>query len=95
MPKAPLFDRYAGNPILNREMWPHTVNAVFNPAAVSYQGRTLLLVRVEDRCGLSHLVIARSTDGYTDWEVSAEPALSLDPDCYEEATWWDWHRSPS
>ena len=47
--RQPLVVRYAGNPILVADQWPHTVNAVFNPAAAELDGETLLLVRVEDR----------------------------------------------
>jgi predicted GH43/DUF377 family glycosyl hydrolase len=80
-----LFHRYEGNPILTREQWPHTVNAVFNPGAVRLDEETLLLARVEDRSGLSHLSIARSRDGCTDWRIDPEPALAFDPQLYEEA----------
>ena len=76
--KQRLFCRYQGNPILKREHWQHTVNAVFNPGAVRLDGETLLLVRVEDRSGVSHLAVARSLDGYTDWRIDPEPALKLE-----------------
>ena len=59
---AELFSRFDGNPILTAADCPHTVNAVFNPAAVRFEGETLLLVRVEDRRGISHLCVARSAD---------------------------------
>jgi predicted GH43/DUF377 family glycosyl hydrolase len=85
MMKQQLFTRYEGNPILKREHWKHTVNAVFNPGAAKLDGETLLLVRVEDRSGVSHLSVARSRDGYTDWSVDPEPALKLEPQLYEEA----------
>jgi predicted GH43/DUF377 family glycosyl hydrolase len=62
-PREELFRRYDGNPILTAAQWPQTVNAVFNPAAVQFEGETLLLVRVEDRTGVSHLSVARSADG--------------------------------
>jgi len=53
--KKPLFHRYVGNPILKPEQWSHTVNAMFNAGAVKFNGETLLLARVEDRSGISHL----------------------------------------
>lgn len=80
-----LFHRYEGNPILTRDHWPHTVNAVYNPGAVQLDGETLLLVRVEDRSGISQLSIARSRDGCTGWRIDPEPALAFDPQLYEEA----------
>jgi predicted GH43/DUF377 family glycosyl hydrolase len=73
-----LFQRYEENPILTAAEWPYTVNAVFNPAATRFDGETLLLVRVEDRTGLSHLCVARSADGLTNWIV--EPDRSLLPE---------------
>jgi len=54
-----LFRRYEGNPILTSRDWPYTVNGVFNPGvAVDPDGSTVLLVRVEDRSGVSHLTVA-------------------------------------
>jgi predicted GH43/DUF377 family glycosyl hydrolase len=83
--KQPLFTRYKGNPILVPDAWHHTVNAVLNAGVVSYEGDTLLLVRVEDRSGLSHLSVARSQDGYTNWRIDPEPSFSPEPGSYEEA----------
>jgi predicted GH43/DUF377 family glycosyl hydrolase len=83
--KQELFRRYAGNPILRPEQWSHTVNAVFNAGAVKFNGETLLMVRVEDRSGISHLGIARSRDGLTDWHIEPEPSFQMDPGRYEEA----------
>lgn len=83
--KTPLFTRYEGNPILTREDWPHTVNAVFNPGVVRHEDDVLLLVRVEDRSGLSQLSVARSADGLTNWRIDPEPSLSMEPGSFEEA----------
>ncbi|HSG89529.1 MAG TPA: hypothetical protein VLA56_09985 [Pseudomonadales bacterium] len=84
-PRPQLFQRYEGNPILVPEQWSHTVNAVFNPGAVRFAGETLLLVRVEDRSGISHLAIARSADGLTHWRIEAEPSLAPVAGSYDEA----------
>jgi len=73
-----LFVRYEGNPILTSEDWPYSVGAVFNPGAIKINGEVLLLVRVEDRRGYSHLTIARSKDGKKDWKIGVEPALNAD-----------------
>jgi len=45
------------------------VNAVFNPGVTEFGGGTLLLARVEDRTGISHLAVATSADGLGDWIV--------------------------
>ncbi|MGZ6545875.1 MAG: glycoside hydrolase family 130 protein [Actinomycetota bacterium] len=79
-----LFQRYQGNPIITASSFPRMVNAVFNPAAVMFEGETLLLVRVEDRSGLSRLVVATSADGYTDWHVDMDRGLAPDLDSFEE-----------
>ena len=82
-PREELFRRHEGNPILTAGDWPQTVNAVFNPAAVQFEGETLLLVRVEDRTGFSHLCVARSADGLTDWVV--DPDRCFLPDLESDA----------
>jgi predicted GH43/DUF377 family glycosyl hydrolase len=70
-----LFARYQGNPILSAVDWPYTVNAVFNPGVTRLDSETLLLARVEDRTGLSHLCIARSSDGLEGWRIEADSRL--------------------
>ena len=71
-----LLDRYDGNPILRPETWPYPANAVFNPGAVEINGEVLLLVRVEDLQGFSHLTIARSRDGKTSWIIETKTHLA-------------------
>ena len=82
-----LFKRYQGNPILTCRDWPYPVNSVFNPGATMVNGRNLLLVRVEDRRGFSHLCAVRSTDGLVDWEIDRLPTLPPCPESYPEETW--------
>ena len=79
-----LFKRYEGNPILTPQIWPYPTNAVFNPAAVKLNTETLLLVRVEDMRGFSHLTVARSPDGFTSWEIDSAPTLEADINSREE-----------
>src|SRR4051812_20481310 len=62
-----LFERARANPLLTPERWPYRINAVMNAAATMVGDQTLLLCRVEDRRGLSHLTIARSGDGISNW----------------------------
>lgn len=74
-----LFRRYVGNPILTVAHWPYPANSVFNSAAVRVDdGSTLLLVRVEDRRGISHFATARSVNGASDWYISPAPVLTPD-----------------
>ena len=91
-PKAhteePLFTRHAGNPILSRENWPYRINSVFNAAAVRLaDGDTLLLCRVEDPCGLSHLCAARSANGIDNWRIDAQPTMPARHREYPEEIW--------
>jgi predicted GH43/DUF377 family glycosyl hydrolase len=79
-----LFKRYQGNPILTPDMWPYPANAVMNPAAIGVDGQTLLLVRVEDLRGFSHLTVARSDDGFTNWQIDSTPSLLADHNSREE-----------
>ncbi|MFH1022228.1 MAG: glycosidase [Planctomycetota bacterium] len=74
-----LFRRHPQNPILTAEMWPYPVHSVFNPAATLLpDGATLLLCRVEDRRGHSHLCVARSPNGLDHWRIDSEPTLTPD-----------------
>jgi predicted GH43/DUF377 family glycosyl hydrolase len=82
-----LFNRHAANPILTRRDWPYPVNSVFNPGATMVDGQYLLLVRVEDRRGFSHLCAARSTNGITNWIIDRKPTLDPWPEKYPEEIW--------
>ncbi len=50
-------------------------------------GDTLLLCRVEDHSGLSHLCAARSENGIDSWRIDAEPTLVANPRDYPEEIW--------
>jgi predicted GH43/DUF377 family glycosyl hydrolase len=64
------------------------VNSVFNAGATLLaDGTTLLLCRVEDRRGLSHLCAARSGNGVDGWEIDREPTLVPDPEKFPEELW--------
>jgi len=81
---AELFSRYEGNPILTPTRWPYEVGAVFNPGAIRFDNDVLLLVRVEDKQGYSHLTVARSKDGRTKWRIDPEPTVKSDRKCGED-----------
>jgi predicted GH43/DUF377 family glycosyl hydrolase len=86
--EVPLFTRYGQNPILSREHWPYPINSVFNAGAVRLaDGDTLLLCRVEDRRGLSHLCAARSANGIDGWRIDQGPTLAANPREYPEEIW--------
>src|SRR5438045_3545111 len=83
-----LFHRHPGNPILTGKDWPFSRTAVSNAAATLLpDGSTLLLCRVEDRRGLSHLCVARSVNGVNGWQIDREPTLLPDVERYPEELW--------
>jgi len=83
-----LFRRDDRNPILRAADWPYPVHSVFNPGATRLRdGTTLLLCRVEDRRGLSHLCVARSASGFDGWEIDGSPTFRPDPEHYPEELW--------
>jgi predicted GH43/DUF377 family glycosyl hydrolase len=82
-----LLKRYEANPILTHRNWPYPINAVFNPGAAMVNGQHLLLARVEDRRGFSHLCAARSPNGLTDWKIDPLPTFLPQPEEYPEETW--------
>ena len=79
-----LFKRYEGNPILTAEDWPYEVASVFNPGAIKFNDEFLLLVRVEDKQGYSHLTTAKSKDGKTNWQIDSKPTLVAEPELGED-----------
>ena len=82
-----LFTRHPGNPIIQAADIPYRANAVFNAGATRVGEETLLLLRVEDRRGLSHLTAARSRDGIDDWRIDPRPTLPASPDTHPEEIW--------
>jgi predicted GH43/DUF377 family glycosyl hydrolase len=83
-----LLHRHKLNPILTAADWPYPINSVFNAgAALLPDGTTLLLCRVEDRRGLSHLCAARSANGIDEWRIDSPPTLLPDPEHYPEELW--------
>ena len=86
-PHSELLTRHAANPIITAADLPYAANSVFNPAATIRDGETTLLMRVEDRRGLSHLTVARSPDGVAGWRIDAAPTFVGRPDTHPEEIW--------
>jgi predicted GH43/DUF377 family glycosyl hydrolase len=86
-PHTEVLTRHPANPIIAAADLPYTANSVFNPAATIRNGETLLLMRVEDRRGLSHLTVARSPDGVAGWQIDAAPTFVGKPDAHPEEIW--------
>ncbi len=82
--ESSLFKRHKNNPILTPDMWPYKVNSVFNAGATIFENKVLLLVRVEDMRGFSHLSKAVSDDGFTNWKIDKFPTMSPKTDDFPE-----------
>ena len=80
--------KYKNNPIITKADVPFNVNSIFNPGAVKYEDKYLLLCRVEMPNGRSSFVLAESDDGY-DFTVANKPCLTPEDhkDCYEYVKW--------
>ncbi|MEO8668731.1 MAG: hypothetical protein ABI399_09460 [Bauldia sp.] len=85
--QSDLFKRHPLNPILTVADLAYPASTIFNPAAVQVGEETVLLMRVEDRRGHSHLTVARSRDGVTGWVIDPKPTFVADPDRYPEEIW--------
>jgi beta-1,4-mannooligosaccharide/beta-1,4-mannosyl-N-acetylglucosamine phosphorylase len=77
------FKRFEKNPILTNDDVPYPCNTVFNAAACKYQHQYLLLMRIEDLKGYSHLTLARSDDGYQ-FKVDSQPWITPSNNPYYE-----------
>jgi predicted GH43/DUF377 family glycosyl hydrolase len=83
-----LFTRHPANPILSAKDWPYSINSVFNAGATRLPDKsTLLLCRVEDRRGHSHLCAARSANGVDGWQIDSKPSFAAEPEKYPEELW--------
>ena len=83
-----LLRRHERNPILTAADWPYPVHSVFNPGATRLRdGTTLLLCRVEDRRGHSHLSAARSANGVDGWIIDPVPTFRPDVRHHPEELW--------
>ena len=86
-PFRELFTRHKQNPIISAKDLPYRASTVFNPGATIVNGETLLLVRVEDHRGHSHLTVARSKNGVSDWRFDQEPTFVPEPERFPEEIW--------
>jgi predicted GH43/DUF377 family glycosyl hydrolase len=80
-----VFTRYT-EPIITPSELPLEVDAVFNPGVAEVNGEVVLLLRIEDRQGLSQIRVARSDNGVDGWRFADKPLLEPDlPGCpFEE-----------
>ncbi len=82
--RSELFRRYQKNPVIDISDLPYSANAVFNAGATFFKGDILLLMRVEEKTGISHFLCARSKDGMKNWIIEKKPTLLPEPLIYPE-----------
>lgn len=82
-----LLRRHPDNPIITSAQLPQPANSVFNPGAGRVGDETVLLLRVEDFRGISHLEVARSSDGVSGWRFDGGALLAPEPECRPEEVW--------
>jgi len=73
-----IFIRHKANPLLTPGHLPFHADAVFNPGVAEVDGEVLLLLRIEDRRGLSEIRVARSANGIDEWRIAETPLLAPD-----------------
>lgn len=82
-----LFKRNPNNPLITAKDLPYPAHTIFNPAATIFNGSTLLLSRVEDRKGFSHLAKSISKDGVSNWIFDKGPTIQGEPSIHPEERW--------
>lgn len=71
-----IFTRNPQNPLVRPEDLPIHTNGVLNPGVAEVDGEVVLLLRIENRRGLSQIRIARSRNGVDGWRYADAPLLA-------------------
>ncbi len=81
-------ERYLNNPIITSKDVPYKVNSIFNAGATKYNGKYVLLCRVELPIGRSAFYLATSKNGI-DFNLSDKPVLVPEDhvNCLEYVNW--------
>ncbi len=70
-----LFVRSKANPIIKPADLPLNVNGVLNPGFALVDEEVVLLLRIENRRGISGIYVARSANGIDGWRIEPQPLL--------------------
>ncbi|HEX2950075.1 MAG TPA: hypothetical protein VHV83_11025, partial [Armatimonadota bacterium] len=73
-----IFIRHGYEPILTGSNLEFEVNAVLNPGVAYADNEVILLLRIENREGISHIRVARSHNGVDSWRIADHPLLEPD-----------------
>ena len=82
-----IFTRHEQNPLITPDHLPFESNAVLNPGVAETNGEVVLLLRIEDRQGLSHIRVARSNNGVDNWRIDEQMLLQPDLPEYPFEEW--------
>jgi predicted GH43/DUF377 family glycosyl hydrolase len=83
-PSASIFRRCELNPLITTKDLLYPANTVFNAGAANLGHHVALLLRVESCSGRSHLTLALSKDGITNWHVEDWALMHPEDGCPEE-----------
>ena len=70
-----LFVRSKANPIIKPTDLPFNVNGVLNPGVALVDKEVVLLLRIENRRGISGIYVARSANGVDGWRIEGQALL--------------------
>lgn len=87
MEQHELFRRYGRGPLLTPADAPFHANGVLNPGVAEVDGEVVLLVRIENRQGISEIRVARSRNGVDGWQCGERPFLQPDLPEYPFEEW--------
>jgi len=82
-----IFVRQGRGPIIVPDHLPFELDAVFNPGVAEVDGEVVLLLRIEDRQGISQIRVARSKNGVDGWRIADHPLLEPDLPEYPFEEW--------
>jgi predicted GH43/DUF377 family glycosyl hydrolase len=77
-----LFVRYGANPIIHARDISNQSNSVFNARSNHFGDDSLLLIRVKDLRGISHLTAAHNWDCVADCQIESYSTLLASKDKY-------------
>ena len=84
---GPVFARYGSAPLITADNLPFQANAVLNPGVAEIDDEVILLLRIEDRRGISQIRVAKSRNGVDDWLIAPKALLQPDLDRFPYEEW--------
>ena len=87
MKRRMIFTRHGHGPLLTPSDLELDADAVFNPGVAEMDGEVVLLLRIEDRTGISEIRTARSANGVDGWRIADHALLKPDLPEYPFEEW--------